>query len=140
MAHASSRDELTTFKPTHLWLKQVHIAFVPGPLPPMLEGVAKGLLKHLEKRGHIVQEEPDNNTDVILTSAPFGESLGWRKALLFTARFKYKLEKSPTIFTLIQITPDRFAELLEDLPTSIVVPKQQALAEEQHILQERQKS
>jgi hypothetical protein len=70
-------------------------------------------MRHLEKRGHIVQETPDDNTDVILTTAPFGESLGWRKSLLFTARSKFKLKKSPTIFTLLQISPERFYELKE---------------------------
>jgi hypothetical protein len=119
MAQANPMDELTTYKPTHLWLQQINIAFVPGQLSPMLEGVAEGLLNHLEKRGHTVQQKPDNSTDVILTTAPFGESLGWRKALLFTARIKYKLEKSPTIFTLVQITPDHFSELLGNLQSAI---------------------
>jgi len=111
MAPASSIDELTTYKPAHLWLRQIHIAFIPGQITPMLEIVAEGLLKHMEKRGHTVQEVPDNDTDVILTTAPFGESQGWRKSLLFTARFKYKLENSPTIFTLLQITSEQFNEL-----------------------------
>jgi hypothetical protein len=119
MAHANFMDEKTTFKPTHLWLRQIHISFVPGQMTPMLESVVEGLMGHLGKRGHIIQEIPDNNTDVILTTVPFGEALGWRKALLFTARIKYKLEKSPTIFTLLQVTPEHFAKVLEDLQNAI---------------------
>jgi hypothetical protein len=119
MAQANSMDELTTYRPVHQWLQQIHIAFIPGQLTPMLESVVDGLMNHLDKQGHIVQQEPNNNTDVLLTTAPFGESLGWRKSLLFTARFKYKLEDSPTIFTLIQITPERFSALLEDLQIAI---------------------
>jgi len=111
MVQANSMNEMATYKPAHLWLRQIHIAFIPGQMTPMLESVVEGLWRHLEKRGHTVQDVPDNNTDVILTTAPFGESLGWRKALLFTARFKYKLENSPTIFTLLQITSEQFNDL-----------------------------
>lgn len=105
--------DMTTSKSSHLWWQQITVAFLPGQITPMLEGVVKGLLRHLEKRGQTVQEIPDDRTDVILTTAPFGELLGWREALLFTARFKYKLETSPTIFTLIQITSKQFNDLQE---------------------------
>jgi hypothetical protein len=113
MVNSKSMKEMTTYKPAHHWLQQIHIAFVPGQVTPLLQNVADGLMGHLAKRGHIVQETPDIDTDVILTSAPFGESLGWRKSLLFTARSKFKLKKSPTIFTLLQVSPERFRNLME---------------------------
>jgi hypothetical protein len=113
MEQAYTMNELTTNKPAHLWLQHINIAFIPGQMTPMLESFVQGLSRHLEKRGHTVQDMPDNRTDVILTTAPFGESRGWRKSLLFTARFKYKLENSPTIFTLVQITPQQFNDLQE---------------------------
>ena len=113
MVQDKTMKDMTTSKSSHLWWQQITVAFLPGQITPMLEGVVKGLLRHLEKRGQTVQEIPDDRTDVILTTAPFGESLGWREALLFTARFKYKLETSPTIFTLIQITSKQFNDLQE---------------------------
>ena len=119
MESVKSMNHQTTYKPTHLWLRQINIAFVPGQTTPMLESVAEELLEKMVELGHYIQETPDNHSDAILTTAPFGESLGWRKALLFTVRYQYKLEKSPTIFTLIQITKDQFSEILAHFQAAI---------------------
>jgi len=113
MVQDNTMKDMITSKQSHLWWQQITVAFLPGQITPMLESVVKGLWRHLEIRGQTVQEVPDDSTDVIITTAPFGESLGWREALLFTARFKYKLATSPTIFTIIQITSKQFNDLQE---------------------------
>ena len=104
--------ESTTAKPTHPWLRRIHVAFVPGPTTSLLEEVASGLLHHFRLQGHQVQTTPDGRTDVILTTAPFGEPIGWRQALLFTVRRRFKLSRSPTLYTLVHALPEKFQRLL----------------------------
>ncbi len=105
----------TTFtaKPLHPWLKRIHISFVPGPMTPMLESVADGILRVLRRLGHAVQETPDNRTDAIITTAPFGQPLRWRDALLFVARRRFRLRHTPTLYTLVHARPDEFLGLLD---------------------------
>ena len=102
----------TMAKPRHSWLRRVRVAFVPGPITPLLGRVAEGLLRHFRRRGDEVQDEPDDDTDILLTTARFGEPLGWRDALLFSARRRFKLSRSPTLFTLVHIAPAKFRSLL----------------------------
>ena len=109
----SHLKEPTTAKPTHPWLRRIHVAFVPGPTTPLLEEVVSNLLHHFRLQGHQIQVTPDDHTDVILTTAPFGEPIGWRQALLFTARRRFNLRRSPTIYTLTHVLPEEFRRLLD---------------------------
>ena len=104
--------ESTTAKPTHPWLRRIHVAFVPGPTNSLLEEMVSGLLHHFRLQGHQVQTRPDDRTDVILTTAPFGEPIGWRQALLFTVRRRFNLSRSPTLYTLVHALPEKFQRLL----------------------------
>jgi hypothetical protein len=79
---------------------------------PLLEEFSTNLLEQFRKWGHTVQSEPDNDTDVILTSALFDGPLRWREAMLFTARRRFQLEHLPTIITLIPVKPEVLQERL----------------------------
>jgi hypothetical protein len=83
--------------------------------------VGSDLLHTFRRMGHRVQPKPDDGTDVILTTACFGEPLDWRDALLFTARRRFDLEHSPAIYTLIHVTPDEFQSALDRL--QVILPK-----------------
>ncbi|NLF00595.1 MAG: hypothetical protein GX601_06410 [Anaerolineales bacterium] len=98
---------------THNWLRRVSVAFVPGPRTPLLEQIGERLLGHFRKLGHRTQPAPDDSTDVILTTARFDEPLGWRKALLFVARARFKLAHAPVIYTMVHLTPQVFGRLIE---------------------------
>ena len=111
--------ERSTDRPLHPWLRRVHAALVRGPTTPLLEEVANGLLGHLRLLGHNTQATPDDSTDVILTTARFGEPLPWRKALLFTARRRFGLSASPAIFTLVHIRPEEFRGQLDRLRATL---------------------
>lgn len=102
-----------TIRPAHAWLQQLSVAYVPGPTNAMLVRFAGNLLDRFEKWGHEIQTEPNNDTDVIITSALFGEPLKWREALLFTARRRFKLDHLPTIVTLVPVTPDKFQKQMD---------------------------
>ncbi|MBE0411743.1 MAG: hypothetical protein IBX69_18605 [Anaerolineales bacterium] len=97
----------------HNWLKKIKVAYVPGSTNPFMENVVKDLLEQFQKLGHITSSQPDNSTDVILTTANFGEPIKWRTALMFTARKRFGLEKLPTVVTIIQVSPARLKESLE---------------------------
>lgn len=92
----------------HDWLRQIRVAYVPGPTSELLERTARGILESLESLGHEVVQTPDNETDILFTTARFGQPLGWRQAYLFQARRKFGLQVSPTIYTLMQVTPEQF--------------------------------
>lgn len=110
---------LITPKPIHNWLKQLSVAFVPGPMNPLLESLTDNLLDQFNRMGHQTQEIPDLDTDLIFTTAPYGEPLSWRKAMLFTARRRFKLKKLPTIYTLISITPSEFDQIIAHFESAL---------------------
>ena len=102
-----------TVKPTHPWLREMRVAFVPGPMTLLLQEVMNGLERHFRRLGHQVQTTPDDDTDVILTTAPLGEPLHWRESLALFARRRFNLSRTPTVYTLVQVAPARFKELLD---------------------------
>jgi len=100
-------------KPIHDWLRDLDVSFVPGPSVPPLDRMVGELLDAFRVWGHRLQDRPDADTDVILTTARFGEPLDWRKALLFNARRRFRLTRSPTIYTLCYVSPGDFEAALE---------------------------
>jgi hypothetical protein len=96
--------------PIHSWLKQLSISYIPGQSTNLAERVAAELIDYFHHEGHHTQEVPSEETDVILTTAKLGEPLGWREALLFTARRRYKLKHTPTVFTIVHALPEQFHE------------------------------
>ena len=107
--------ERSTDRPMHPWLRRVHVVLVRGPTTPLLKEVANGLLGHFRLLGHNTQATPDDSTDVILTTARFGEPLSWRKAMLFTARRRFGLSGSPVVFTLVHMGSAEFRGQLNRL-------------------------
>lgn len=103
----------TFTKPTHQWLRQISVTLVPAKRTPLLERFSDNLLQSFQEHGHLIQEAPDEGTDVILTTSVFGEPIGWRDALMFIARRRYNLDHSPTVFTIVQITPEQLEDTLD---------------------------
>lgn len=99
-------------RPTHPWLIRARLAFVPGPTTPMLDEVTAGLLGHIAGRGHELQPGPTNETDIVLTTARFGEPIDWRRAPLFAGRRRFGLDHVPTTYTLLDCTPARMEATL----------------------------
>lgn len=105
-------------KPIHSWLHPIHVAFAPSKSTPMLDQVARELLEEMQRMGHSLSA-PDNQADVILTTARFGEPLPWRKALLFSARRRFGLQHAPIIYTLIHIGKPEFELVVEQLQAAL---------------------
>ncbi len=100
-------------KAIHRWLRPVRVAFVPGPTDALLEQTINGVLDYLRLSGHTVVPIPDDDTDAIITTARFGQPVGWRESLFFTARRRYGLTHNPTVFTYVRISEDEFRKQLE---------------------------
>ena len=96
----------------HAWLRPIQINFQPGTQTPLLEEVSQKLLDAFAQQGHAVQAAPDDDTDVLLTTARFGDVFGWRKALMFTGRIRFKLAHNPRAVTLVQILRSEFDEIM----------------------------
>lgn len=97
----------------HSWLRKTHVCFVPGDhITPLAQEIIDNTLDQFLLFGHIVQSTPDDHTDIILTTASFGETISWRKSLSLVSRMKFNLSHSPTVYTLIHTRPEDFNQLL----------------------------
>jgi hypothetical protein len=103
---------IPTDKTIHSWLKPVHCVSIPGPTSPLLDDVLANLIAHFAHQGHTIQDQPTAETDLVLTTARFGEPVDWRKALLFSARRRLQLDHTPTILTLVHITRPELERML----------------------------
>lgn len=96
--------------PIHSWLKQLNVSYIPGPSTDLADRVASELMKYFHNEGHYTEGVPATETNVLLTTAKLGEPLGWREALMFTARRRYQLKHVPTVFTIVHALPEQFKE------------------------------
>ena len=101
--------------PIHSWLKKLTLSYVPGPSTELAERVAVDLIHCFQKEGHNIEGVPSAKTNVILTTARFGEALGWRESLLFTARHRYKLNHAPIVFTIVHAQPEQFRRWTDEI-------------------------
>lgn len=106
------QESLKIENPPHDWLRKINVAFVPGPMSAMLEELVEGLLERFELLGHTVEAQPSDDTDVLFTTAAFGESISWRKGLLFSARRQFGIKHSPVVYTLVQASQKQFDDLM----------------------------
>lgn len=109
----------TTASSSHPWVRSLRVCYLPGPVTPLLERAAAALMRSFEQLGHQVQPVPDDDTDVIFTTAPFGEPLRWRNALFFQARRQFSLRHMPTVWTLIHVQPEAWDRLLGHLERTL---------------------
>jgi hypothetical protein len=98
----------------HSWLKSVNVCFIPGDgITPLVEEFVSNLLEAFRALGNVILDQPNNATDILLTSAPFNKSIPWRRSMLFTGRSRYHLQHSPVVFTVIHATSVDFHQVLE---------------------------
>lgn len=121
--YASPKTLTLDAAPVHDWLKTIHVAFVPGPATALLEEATDGLLEQFRALGHVIDETPGNQTDLVITTAPFGTPLKWRQALLFTARSRFNLDHTPAFITMLHCTPAQFKDLTDRLDEAVRKPQ-----------------
>lgn len=115
----SDNDFATALRDTHPWLRPVRAALVGAYNSPLVGRMLDGIGASFQRLGHTVAEVPDNETDLVLTTFRYGESLSWRRALLFTVRRRFRLEHSPTVFTLVHMTRGEFDAVMAQLQEAL---------------------
>jgi hypothetical protein len=106
-------------RPRHAWWGPLQLAFVPGVEHPVLTRLMPEFLEHLRRTGHEVHETPGPRTNLLLTTARFGVPVPWRRALMLSHRRAFGLAHSPTVMTVVVITPDELAAILHRLERSL---------------------
>lgn len=107
-------------KEAHAWLRRLRVAYVAGATTPLLEKFVAQLMEHFHQLGHTILLRPEDDPEVLITTAAFEKPLSWRASLLFTGRQRFKLEHMPVVFTLIHATPRRLQELLDHFQAALV--------------------
>lgn len=108
-----------TAGPGHAWWKPLRLAYVPGESTPAAESLVAGFLDHLRRTGHQVEDRPGPSTNVILTTARFGQPVPWRQALMLSHRRRFHLHHMPTVITLVSITPSELERILDRLGAAL---------------------
>src|SRR6185436_1407019 len=103
---------MKTFE-THGWVHPISVAYVSGKSNPALEQATHGLLDWLKSFGCTLEDQPTNATDLIITTASFGEPVDREQALLFHAKRLYRLGHRPTVLTLVAIEEAEYQKWLE---------------------------
>ncbi len=97
----------------HAWLQPAHLFYTPGQgNGPLTKQVVENLLDEFRREGHIVQNRPDNDTNILLSTAAYGEAVSWRKSLGLISRTLYNLRRSPAFFSVLNIHPDELKKML----------------------------
>lgn len=109
----------TTDALLHPWVRSLRVSYLPGVTTPLLDRAAGELMAAFQRSGHEVQPVPDDTTDVIFTTAPFGQPLRWRDALFFQARRQFGLRRMPTVWTLVHAPSDAWHRLLARLEAAL---------------------
>lgn len=103
----------------HPWLQVIPVSFIPGTRTPVIDAVMENMKAAFSRMGHPIQEIPSDETEVIFTSVKYGEVLGWRDALIFNIRRMYNLSRTPTFYTIVQISPGELREILAHFTAAI---------------------
>jgi hypothetical protein len=116
----------------HPWTRPISIAYMPGDNTPALDLASSALLDWLREAGCTITQQPDNTTDLILTTRRMGDNVSRDEALLFHAKRQYKLSRRPQILTMVDVPESdyqawvaHFAELAS-LPEDEAARKQYA--------------
>lgn len=99
----------------HGWLKTTHVSFVPaaGVEDPLIQDVLARLQTRFAAQGHYVQERPNAQTTLFVTTARYGEPVNWRESVMLTGRRRFGLNHTPMTYTLLHVTPAQLDERLD---------------------------
>jgi len=87
----------------HSWVHPIAVAYCPAYLDSVLEPPLRELLEWFGANGCEVQAQPDRNTQLIITTARFGQPVPRDAALLFHGKRIYGLGHRPQILTAVSL-------------------------------------
>lgn len=89
--------------PLHAWTHPITIAFLPRSRTAGMNLALEALFGWLREAGCTIQTQPDNTTNLIVTTGQFGDWVGRDEALLFHSKRLYRLGRRPTILTVVDL-------------------------------------
>ena len=101
------------------YLRQLNLFVSPCKKSSFLEHALLSLTNQFQQLGHVLQKRPNKNSDLVFTSAFFGEVIPWNKALLFSPYLKFKIGRTPDIVTLLHAHPNEFHKVFNQLEKSL---------------------
>ena len=110
----------------HPWVHPISIARVPGSRSPALDLAADTLLDWLRDAGCTVTSQPDNSTDLLLTTRCFGEIVDRDEALLFHSKRQFKLTRRPTVLTMVDVPEAEYQRWLAHFAELAQLPEAEA--------------
>lgn len=106
--------------PPHPWLQPQEVAFVPRYHHPVTEKVLEGLQHTFVQLGHTLVPQPrPESTTMVITSAPYGQDVYWKEALLFNLRRLYGLRRVANFWTVVTVERDRLEKDLERIQQAL---------------------
>ncbi len=94
----------------HDWVDPITICFVENNLNPRLERVMHNLKRWFETNGHTVQTQPDENTQLFITTMRGDEVIDRPDALLLNGKRRFQLGHRPQVLTFVDLTTEQFEE------------------------------
>jgi len=87
----------------HPWAHPIALTYYPAYMDRLLEPVLQELLGWFRANGSRVQPKPDRDTDLIITTARFGQPVPREEALLFHGKRMFGLGHRPQILTVVSL-------------------------------------
>ena len=100
-------------------LPSVRVAFMPGPTTDVLARFEDALRDEFARQGHAMVVEPSEDTDLVVTSGPFGQPLSWRDAVIFRLRPMYGVRHDPVVYSLVHATTSEFTDWMHRLEKAL---------------------
>jgi hypothetical protein len=99
----------------HDWVRPVNIAVIPAELVGRVAWVYPRLLAWFQEQGHIVQNTPTDETDVIITTAVVDHPIDREASLFMQGKRRFNLRHRPHILTLVDVPLVDFKKYLHDM-------------------------
>jgi hypothetical protein len=112
--------------PLHPWVSPISLAYLPRTTTPALQQAVTAVFDWLRTAGCEVTDQPYSGTDVIITTAQFGETVHRDEALLFHAKRRYRLSRRPQILTVVDIAEDDYQRWLRHFERLAQLPEEEA--------------
>ncbi len=111
----------------HPWAAPISLAYLPRALTPALSAVIDAVFSWLREAGCTITSEPDQSTDLIVTTARYGENVSRDEALLFHAKRRYRLSRRPQILTVVDIPETDYQAWTAHFTRLATLPEEEAI-------------
>jgi hypothetical protein len=110
----------------HTWTHPISIAYMPGDHTPALDLASRALLDWLRDAGCTITDQPNNGTELILTTRRYGNVVTRDEALFFNAKRQYHLSTRPQLLTMLDVPETDYQAMMEHFTKIAQMPEAEA--------------